>query len=347
MKTPRLVPTLIVAATALLVFKTIGLVTDGGYVLVGTSSAIAAGGGGHGGEAPAEGEAGGEVTLPGEHTMEDTSPTLADSDETLPLEEEAAAGHVGSTGHEPAAEGEAHAEEEAPAEEGAHGDAPAAAEPEAAAEVASSLPPCPVDAAATPEESGGHGGDAAAESAPADCLPAAESDLPVILDGTGAVIPMVDSTVGASQPQLIERLGERREELASQEAELEMRQALVEAAEMRLDQRTAELKALEAKINALVDQQKSDEREQFVSLVAMYETMKPKEAALIFDALDLPVLVRVAQAMSPKKMGPIMAKMNPNKAKSLTAMLVAAETQEPEQAETPVAAGELPQIVGQ
>jgi flagellar motility protein MotE (MotC chaperone) len=170
--------------------------------------------------------------------------------------------------------------------------------------------------------------------------------MPVILDGTGKVIPMVDSNVGASQPLLVERLGERREALDSQAAELEMRQALVEAAEMRLDQRTAELKALEAKINALVDQQKSVEREQFVSLVAMYETMKPKEAALIFDALDLPVLVRVAQAMSPKKMGPIMAKMDPNKAKSLTAMLVAAQTPEPQLADAPVA-GELPQIVGQ
>ena len=345
MKTPRLVPTLIVAATALLVLKTIGLVTDGGYVLVGSSPAIAAGGGGgHGGAAPAEGggEAGGDVTLPGEHTMEDTSPTIADTDETLPLEAEAAAGHGESSAHgSEAAADTGHAEDEATGEPNAGSEAS-----ESAATAA--LEPCPVgEAEASAEaESGGHGGEAVAEAAPADCLPVAENGMPVILDGSGAVIPMVDSTVGASQPLLVERLGERREALDSQAAELEMRAALVEAAEMRLDQRTAELKALEAKINALVDQQKSVEREQFVSLVAMYETMKPKEAALIFDALDLPVLVRVAQAMSPKKMGPIMAKMDPNKAKSLTSMLVAAQTQQPELADAPIA-GELPQIVGQ
>lgn len=340
MKTPRLVPTLIVAASALLVFKTIGLVTDGGYVLVGSSSAIAAGGGGdHGGGAPAEGGATGDVTMPGEHTLEDISPTIADTDETLPLEAEAAAGHGGGSSHgSGATAGEEHAEGET-----AHEAADASEATDAAA--AADLPPCPVDGAAEAgAASDSHGSDAAAASA--DCLPVSDNGMPLILDGTGKAIPMVDSNVGASQPLLVERLAERREALDSQAAELEMRQALVEAAELRLDQRTAELKALEARINALVDQQKSVEREQFVSLVAMYETMKPKEAALIFDALDLPVLVRVAQAMSPKKMGPIMAKMDPNKAKSLTAMLVAAQTTEPALAEAPVA-GDLPQIVGQ
>ncbi len=348
MNTPRLVPTLIVAATALLVFKTIGLVTEGGYVLVGSSPAIAAGGGGgHGGGAPAEGEAGGDVTMPGEHTLEDTSPTIADTDETLPLEAEAASDHGGSSDHgAETAAGEEHAEDGAAHEADAAHAADASETTDAAA--ASDLPPCPVDGAAEAEAaSDGHGGAAAeAAAAPADCMPVADNGMPLILDGTGKPIPMVDSSVGASQPLLVERLGERREALDSQAAELEMRQALVEAAELRLDQRAAELKALEAKVNALVDQQKSVEREQFVSLVAMYETMKPKEAALIFDALDLPVLVRVAQAMSPKKMGPIMAKMDPNKAKSLTAMLVAAQTPEPPPAGVPVA-GELPQIVGQ
>lgn len=345
MKTPRLVPTLIVAATALLVLKTIGIVTEGGYVLVGSSVAVAAGGGGgdHGGAAPAEGESASDVTMPGEHTMEDSSPTLADTDETLPLEEEGAGAHGGGGDHG-AADDATHAEDEAHAE----AEVTAEAEPEAAAGAdAAALAPCPptdAEAAATDHGEGEHATD---EAAAADCLPVAESDLPVILDGTGAVIPMVDSTVGASQPLLVERLGERREALDAQAAELEMRMALVEAAEKRLEERSAELRALEAKINALVDQQKSDEREQFVSLVAMYETMKPKEAALIFDALDLPVLVRVAQAMSPKKMGPIMAKMDPNKAKSLTAMLVAAETPQPQLADAPAATAELPQIVGQ
>ncbi len=44
MKTPRLLPVVIAATTALLLFKGIGLVTSGGYVLVGTQAAQAASG---------------------------------------------------------------------------------------------------------------------------------------------------------------------------------------------------------------------------------------------------------------------------------------------------------------
>ena len=66
MKTPRLLPVVIAAATALLLFKGIGLVTTGGYVLTGTGSAVAAGGGGH--AAPAAATAGGAGCITGDMT---------------------------------------------------------------------------------------------------------------------------------------------------------------------------------------------------------------------------------------------------------------------------------------
>ncbi|MEQ1901565.1 MAG: hypothetical protein ABL866_12630, partial [Devosia sp.] len=76
MKSIRLLPVVIFAALALLLFKGIGLMTSGGYVLVGTEVAQAE-------EAAAAHEAaatagGGEPTLemPKETTLADTSPTL-------------------------------------------------------------------------------------------------------------------------------------------------------------------------------------------------------------------------------------------------------------------------------
>ena len=71
----RLLPVVVVAIAALLVLKTLGLVTNGGYVLTGVSVAQAAG------AAPAE-EA---SAAAGEHTAEDTSPTLLDSTPTRPV----------------------------------------------------------------------------------------------------------------------------------------------------------------------------------------------------------------------------------------------------------------------
>ena len=49
---------------------------------------------------------------------------------------------------------------------------------------------------------------------------------------------------------------------------------------------------------------------QFAGIVAMYETMKPKDAANIFNELDMEVLLRVAKTMSPRKMAPILAEMD-------------------------------------
>lgn len=153
-------------------------------------------------------------------------------------------------------------------------------------------------------------------------------------------------TEESSEAQLLGRLGERRDTLDSREKELEMRMALVEAAEKRLDERTATLKAIEAKINALVDEKKSTEKEQFAGIVAMYETMKAKEAATIFNQLDMPVLIRVAQAMNPRKMAPILARMDPLKAKQLTSGL-AFEEAEPSLDVAVEDLNTLPQIVGQ
>lgn len=339
MKTPRLLPVVIAAATALLLFKGIGLVTSGGYVLPGTGSAIAA----DGGHADAAAGAGGVPTLalPVETTMADTSPTLDDGAPVLPLEREGSAGH-GDT----SAADAGHAAETGPVEDDAE---TAAARAEALARKAASIlcPPLePVQAEAT-----GLGEAPASEPVEAvrtDCVTSPVNQhgdaLPMALNSEGVLAPMTGDT--GSEAELLGRLGERRGSLDVREQELDMRMALVEAAERRLEERTATLKAIEARINALVDQKKAAENQQFVGIVAMYETMKPKEAATIFNQLDMPVLVRVASAMNPRKMAPILARMDPLKAKQLTSGLTVDEG-EPSLDVAAEDLNSLPQIIGQ
>ena len=328
MKTPRLLPVVIAAATALLLFKGIGLVTTGGYVLTGASSAIAAGGTGGGHAGGAEGGAAGvdpTMALPADATMADTSPTLDDGAPVLPLGPEdapAASDHgteteVAEVAEEPAATDHA----AAPIETACP---PATATAEAPAEP-------PVDAAAV-------------ECPPSMAVNEHGDALPMEVNSAGVLGPMAADT--GSEADLLGRLGERRDSLDTREKELEMRMALVEAAEKRLDERTATLKAIEAKINALVDEKKSAEKQQFTGIVAMYETMKAKEAATIFNQLDMPVLLRVARAMNPRKMAPILARMDPMKAKSLTAGLTTEEA-EPTLDVAVEDLTSLPQIVGQ
>ena len=164
------------------------------------------------------------------------------------------------------------------------------------------------------------------------------------LNAEGKLAPI--EAVESSEADLLTRLGDRRGELDAREKELEMRTALVEAAEKRIDERTAALKALEAQINALVEEKKSDEKAQFAGIVSMYETMKPKEAATLFNALDNEVLLRVARAMNPRKMAPILAKMDPMKAKTLTAGLARQEAEPTADTSAIEDLASLPQIVG-
>ena len=66
----------------------------------------------------------------------------------------------------------------------------------------------------------------------------------------------------------------------------------------------------------------------------------------IFDQLQMEVLLRVARGINPRKMAPIMAKMDPTKAKELTAGL-AIDQVEPTIELTSEDLSALPQIVGQ
>ncbi|AEQ51869.1 MotE family protein [Pelagibacterium halotolerans] len=155
-----------------------------------------------------------------------------------------------------------------------------------------------------------------------------------------------DAAPGSTEAIILQRLAERRTELDSFAAELETRLAVVEAAELRIEERMSELSAMETQINALVDAQESAEAEQFAAIVAMYENMRAGDAATIFNDLDEDVLVRVGHAMNPRKLGPIMAKMIPAKAQQLTVLLAQTGPTGPvEQASQDFA--NLPQIVGQ
>ena len=309
MKQIRLLPIVVFAAVALLAFKTIGLVTEGGYILVGGAPAEAAEGGG--GEGAAAQAGGTDITIPEAPTLVDDAPVLADSAPVVQLAPDAP--------------------------EGGHSEAKDTAADHASATEAA---PAVADAGMPAQPVEGHLPD---ENCGADTQCATNGGTPpVVIDATG------DKTDNAAdtEKQLLARLADRRSELDALANELDMRSSLVAAAEKRLDERTAELKAMEDRINAVVDAQKAAEDEQFKSLVSMYETMKPNDAARIFDALDIDVLLRVGRAMNPRKMAPIMAKMNPQAAQVLTTLLAAADTFDIPAQPAPNDPGALPQIVG-
>lgn len=148
----------------------------------------------------------------------------------------------------------------------------------------------------------------------------------------------------SSQKALVEALGKRREAIEARAADLDARDALLKAAEKRLEERLSELKRLERTI-ADTDKKRADEEsEKLKELVTLYEGMKPKEAARIFDKLDAQVLLDVASRMKPRTLAVVMGQMSPEAAQKLTVALARREVA-PAAAET-LAASELPKIEG-
>jgi flagellar motility protein MotE (MotC chaperone) len=171
--------------------------------------------------------------------------------------------------------------------------------------------------------------------------------VPTIQDGAGNIVPLEAAEGDNSEQALLGRLSERRGELDKREADLDMRMALLEAAEKKLDERTQQLAALEAQVASLVDEKQAAEDAGFRAIVSMYETMKAKEAAKIFDTLPLPVMLKVARAMSPRKMSPILAAMSAKPAEALTTAMAAMDAPIPVASASGENLAALPQIVGQ
>jgi len=73
----------------------------------------------------------------------------------------------------------------------------------------------------------------------------------------------------------------------------------------------------------------------------MYEGMKPKDAARVFDRLEMSVLIEIASQIVPRKMSDIMGLMSPEAAERLTVELTRRAS-----GNKAAAAAELPKIEG-
>ncbi len=120
---------------------------------------------------------------------------------------------------------------------------------------------------------------------------------------------------------LLQRLAERRVELDAREKEIEQRTGLLKAAEERINDKIRQLQAFQDTIEDLIKTYDGQQEQKMESLVKIYENMKPKEAARIFEDLAMDTLLSVAERMKERKLAAVMAKMNPEKARDVTVEL--------------------------
>lgn len=132
--------------------------------------------------------------------------------------------------------------------------------------------------------------------------------------------------VSESEKALLQDLRRRRQDLDRRMDAVSGREAVLVAAEQRLAARVSELQALQAKLEGLDAARKEKQDASWQGLVKVYEAMKPREAATIFNDLSMPVLLQLLDRMKDAKAASVMAAMNPDKARDVTAELVQART---------------------
>jgi len=149
-------------------------------------------------------------------------------------------------------------------------------------------------------------------------------------------------SISPSERAILERLQARRQELETRAREIDIRESLLKEAERRIETKVGEMRAIEAK-NAAINEQKAEaENARLKGIVTMYENMKPKDAAKVFDRLEMPVLLELAAQIAPRKMSDIMGLMQPDAAERLTVELARRATGD----QSAAASAELPKIEG-
>ena len=120
---------------------------------------------------------------------------------------------------------------------------------------------------------------------------------------------------------VLQQLLDRRQILEARAERLGGREDLLRATELRIDKKIAEMKAIQETIKSYLKRHDKEEKAKLKSLVKIYETMKPKNAARIFERLEMPILLDVIEGMKEAKVAPVIAQMDPVKAEAITTEL--------------------------
>ena len=192
--------------------------------------------------------------------------------------------------------------------------APAATAPAATAPAATAPAPAATAPAATAPAA------TAPAAAPAATAPAAASTQQA---ATTAAEPAAAAQTDPldftdEEVEVLQQLAKRREELELHARQLDEREAMVAAAEQRMEQKMAELRALQSTVEDLLAKRSEQEEADLLKLVQTYEKMKPKDAAAIFEEMDMDLLRDLVSRMKVSRAAPILALVSPTKVKELT-----------------------------
>jgi flagellar motility protein MotE (MotC chaperone) len=134
-------------------------------------------------------------------------------------------------------------------------------------------------------------------------------------------VPEAKPECPAPPEELVAALTAREERLLVQEAAVADREAALALADEAIKVRLEELRAAEEELRATLALADGAAEADISRLVAVYETMKPKDAARLFDAMEADFAAGFLGRMRPDAAAAVMAGMTPEKAYAVSAIL--------------------------
>ena len=109
--------------------------------------------------------------------------------------------------------------------------------------------------------------------------------------------------------------------IAERMAAVEVREKALATLEAKLSEQMELIDAANDKMEAQLGEMKSVANEDITHLVKMYQTMKPKQAAAIFESMDAAFAAGFLREMNGERAGLIMANMDSRKSYSISAIM--------------------------
>ncbi len=131
-----------------------------------------------------------------------------------------------------------------------------------------------------------------------------------------------NTTFSQSEIMILQELAARREALDIRSREIDKKAVQLRVAEQEIDKRLTQLRDYEEKLRKLIKEYNDKERAKIDALVKVYSTMKPKDAARIFNTLDIDVTVSLLKDMKPSTSSAILSQMKAEKAKEITDKII-------------------------
>lgn len=138
-----------------------------------------------------------------------------------------------------------------------------------------------------------------------------------------------DPEVDKAETALVRNILARQSSFDSEQQSLEEQKHILDAAQSALNEK---MRDLDSSMAALAERQAAHRETMSAEtdrLVRIYEEMPPKEAAAVFNIMDIHVLVSVANRMNPRKISAVMGYMMPERVNIVSQYMAGVRTFRP------------------